>query len=275
MSKSNLKNYSKINQIILRFDEAASQYDLERTAIGYRIRHALIRGLLLEVCMHSNLALDLGCGTGQYAILMEQMGFTVIGVDFSKAMLLVAKSKKSKSRRSNPLQLVRSECSKLPFKDGLFDVIVCISVLDLIPLYNKLLNESYRVLKYGGKLILCIDSLWSPSQICTVVRELLHRRKNSKHAPDVLHYRNLTNSMKTEGFVIEKFIGDLLLGQLLTPFLFDPKRNNVAKKMLKVVKPLDFYLTRMWLLKPLSAHYIIQARKGNAELEHQLHSAVT
>lgn len=267
MSKSNLENHSKIKQIKQRFDEAASQYDLERTAMGYRIRHALIRSLLLEVCMHSNLALDLGCGTGEYAILMERMGFTVIGVDFSKAMLLVAKSKKRKSRTSNQLQLVRSECSRLPFKDGLFDVTVCISVLDLIPFYNKLLNEIYRVLKHRGKLILCIDALWSPSRICTVVRELLRRRKNSKYTPDVLHYKNLTNSMKTEGFILEKFIGDFLLGQLLTPFLFDPKRNNVAKKMLKVVQPLDFYLTRMSLLRPLSAHYIIQARKGNDELE--------
>lgn len=275
MSKSSLKNYSKINQIILPFDEEASQYDLERTAVGYRIRHILIRSLLLEVCKHGNLALDLGCGTGEYAILMERMGFTVIGVDFSKAMLLVAKSKKRKSRISDQLQLVRSECSRLPFKDGLFDVVVCISVLDLIPFYNKLLNEIYRVLKYRGKLILCVDSLWSPSWICTVVRELLCRRKNSEHAPDVLHYKNLTNSMKIEGFIIEKFIGDFLLGQLLTPFLFDPKRNNVAEKMLKVVQPLDFYLMRISLLKPFSAHYIIQARKGNEELERQLHSALT
>jgi len=267
MPKSNLENYSKVNQIKQRFDEAASHYDLERTATGYRIRHALIRNLLLEIRMHNKFALDIGCGTGEYAILMERMGLTVTGVDFSKAMLLVAKSKKRKSRTSDQLQLVRSECSMLPFKDGLFDVAVCISVLDLIPFYNKLLNEIYRVLKHGGKLILCVDSLWSPSWICTVVRELLRRRKNSKHAPKVLHYKNLTNNIKTERFVIEKFIGDFLLGQLLTPFLFDAKRNNVAKKMLKIVQPLDFYLTRMSLLKPFSAHYIIQAKKGNEELE--------
>lgn len=267
MPKSNLKNYSNINQTRQRYDEAASQYDLERTAIGYRTRYALIKSLLLEVCMPSSLALDLGCGTGEYALLMERMGFTVTGVDFSKAMLLVAKSKKRRSHASDQLQLVRSECSRLPFKDGLFDVALCISVLDLIPYYNKLLNEIYRVLKYRGRLILCIDSLWSPSWICTLVRELLRGRKNGKHAPDVLHYKNLTNSMKTQGFIIERFGGDFFLGQLLTPFLFDSKRNNIAKKTLKVFQPLDFYLTRMSPLKPLSAHYVIRARKGNEELE--------
>jgi len=266
MPKSNL-NYSSINQTRQHYDEAASQYDLERTAIGYRTRHALIKSLLLEVYMPGNLALDIGCGTGEYTLLMERMGFTVTAVDFSKAMLLVAKSKKRKSLSSDQLQLVRSECSRLPFRDGLFDVAVCISVLDLIPLYNKLLNEIYRVLKYGGKLILCADSLWSPSWICTVVRESLRGRKNGKHAPDVLHYKNLTNSIKTQGFIVERFIGDFFFGQLITPFLFDPKKNNVAKKILKVFQPLDFYLTRMSPLKPLSAHYIIRAKKGNEELE--------
>lgn len=209
----------------------------------------------------ATLLLDLGCGTGEYAILMERMGFTVTGVDFSKAMLLVAKSKKRKSHASDRLHLVRSEGSELPFKDGLFDVAVCISVLDLTPFYNQLLSEIYRVLKYGGKLILCVDSLWGPSWIYTVVRESVHRRKSGKHAPNVLHYKNLTNSMKTEGFIIENFLSDFFLGQLLTPFLFDPKRNKVAKKMLKIVQPLDFYLTRMSLLKPFSAHYIFRAKK--------------
>ena len=67
--------------------------------------------------------------------------------------------------------------------------------------------------------------------------------------------------MKTEGFIIEKFLGDFLVGQVLTPFLFDPKRKNIAKNLLNVVQPLDLYRTRMELLKPFSAHYVIQARK--------------
>lgn len=265
MTKSDLENYTEINLIKRRFDEAAAQYDVERSAIGYRIRHDLIRSLLQDLCQHNNLVLDLGCGTGEYTILLEQMGFMVTGVDISKAMLGVVKSKQRKSRRSTRIQLIRAEGSRLPFKEEIFEVVVCISVLDLIPVYKKLLKEISRLLKDQGKLILCIDSLWSPSRIWTGVRDLVRRRNKSKRVPEGLHYKHLTKSMKTEGFIIEKFLGDFLMGQVLTPFLFDPQRKNVAKELVKVIQPLDGYLTRMGLLKPFSAHYIIQARKEDKE----------
>ena len=266
MPKSDLENYTEINLIKRRFDEAAAQYDVERSAIGYRIRHALIRSLLQDLCQHNNLALDLGCGTGEYTILLEQMGFMVTGVDISKAMLGVVKSKQRKSRRSTRIQLIRAEGSRLPFKEEKFEVVVCISVLDLIPVYKKLLKEISCILKDRGKLILCIDSLWSPSRIYTGVREWFGRRKKSIRIPEGFHYKNLTNSIKMEGFIIETVLGDFMLGQVVTPFLFDPRRKKVAKKLLKVIYPIDVYLTRMALLKPFSAHYIIQARKSNEEV---------
>ncbi len=263
MVKSNRKNYTTIKQLIKRFDKVAAQYDVERTAIGYRIRHFLIKSLLRELYKCNNLGLDVGCGTGEYTILMEQMGFTVTGVDVSKGMLRVARAKQRKVCRSDRLQLVRAEGSRLPFKECIFDVVICIAVLDIIPFYKKLLKEISWVLKGSGKLILCIDSLWSPSRIWTGVRDLVRRRNKSKRVPDRLHYKSLTKSMKTEGFIIEKVLGDFLMGQVLTPFLFDPQRKNVAKKLVKVIQPLNGYLTRMELLKLFSAHYIIQARKGD------------
>ena len=218
MAKFNVKKYVKLKQLIRRFDEAAVQYDIERTAIGYRIRLVLIRNLLRELCKHSNLALDVGCGTGEYTLLMEHMGFTVTGIDVSEGMLRVARVKQRKARRADRLQLVWAEGSELPFKEGIFDVAVCIAVFDLIPFYKKLLKEMFRILKKRGKLILCIDSLWSPSRIWNGVRDVMWRRNKSKRGPEVLHYRNLTKSIKTEGFIIEKFLGDFLLGQALTLF---------------------------------------------------------
>ncbi len=269
MPKIRFWAYSEANQNVLRFDGVASRYDFERAAIGYRIRHALIRRLLLEVGTRRSLALDIGCGTGEYALLMKRMGFTVAGIDLSRGMLHEAKSKTGEACASDQPQLVRSECSRLPFKDGLFDVAVCISVLDLIPFYNKILHEIYRTLNYGGKLILCIDSLWSPTLICTAVRRFLHRGIG-RHASPALHHRNLTKSLRSQGFVIERFYGDFLLGQLLNPFLFDPRRRDVARKMLRVFEPIDSYLTRISLFKPLSAHYIVQARKRDEEHQPQL-----
>jgi len=63
------------------------------------------------------------------------------------------------------------------------------------------------------------------------------------------------------GFVVERFFGDILLAQVLTRLLFDPKRTVLAGKVLKATQPMDSYLTNLPLLKSLSAHYIIEAKK--------------
>jgi len=244
------------------FEKKASQFDAERLALGYRIRYAIIANLLLRVYKQGATALDMGCGTGEYAMLMERIGFEVTGVDFSKAMLLVCHSKIKGLQESNQPQVVNSECSKLPFGSNMFDVLACIAVLDCVPNYNELLGEAYRVLKENGALIVCVDSIWSPSSFCTKALELLQRGKVN-NGTLCLQYKCLTDYMRICGFVKEKFVGDIFLGQVLTGFLFNPEKNDVTSKILKIFQPIDSYLTRLSLLRPFSAHYIIQARKNS------------
>jgi ubiquinone/menaquinone biosynthesis C-methylase UbiE len=254
--------YSQIKRSLDLFEEKASKFDAERLALGYRIRYAMIANLLLEVSKLGATALDMGCGTGEYTMLMERIGFEVIGVDFSKAMLLMCHSKIKGLQESNQPQLVNSECSKLPFESNMFDVLACIAVLDCVPNYNELLGEAYRVLKDDGALIICVDSIWSPSSLCTNARELLQREKVNNSAL-CLQYKCLMDCMRVCGFAKEKFVGDIFLGQVLTGFLFNPEKNDVTSKILKIFQPIDSYLTRLSLLKPFSAHYIIQARKNS------------
>jgi ubiquinone/menaquinone biosynthesis C-methylase UbiE len=250
----------KMKQSLLYWEVRADDFDLERTALGYRIRHAIVANLLSTVFKSNKVALDLGCGTGEYTMLMQTMGFDVVATDFSKAMLTTAQSKIEKLPAPMHVQLVNSECSRLPFENGVFDVIVCIAVLDCVPSHNRVLNEAYRVLKNEGKFVVCVDSVWAPSFLCTKTLELIRKRHN-RNLGWSLNYKNLADSIRAQGFIIEKFYGDILVGQVLTSLLFDPRRNYLTKKIMKVFRQLDFYLSRLVFIKSLSAHYIIEARK--------------
>jgi SAM-dependent methyltransferase len=50
------------------------------------------------------------------------------------------------------------DVESLPFLDGSFDAAVCSGVIDYLPTDDKLLGEAARVLKPGGRLIVCLTN---------------------------------------------------------------------------------------------------------------------
>lgn len=246
-------------EVMTRFDEEALKFDFERTAAGYRLRHRLVKSLFVKEYKTGAIALDLGCGTGEYTISLAQAGFQVVGGDFSKSMLTVARSKILwRKELSEKIQLIRLESTRLPFRSEFFDAITCIVLLDWVPDSLRLLDEVNRVLKHQAKLIICVDALWSPYRI---YRKMQLAIGHQKRYACILNSRELQHTLAACGFVVKKFFGDVLLAQVITRLLFDPKATALADKVLKATQPFDRHLTNLPLIKYLSAHYIIEARK--------------
>jgi malonyl-CoA O-methyltransferase len=89
-------------------------------------------------------ALDLACGTGRYALLLEQQGAaSVVAVDMSPEML----------RRAPLSQRVRADMSRLPFVGGLFDLVVSGLAVGHAPRLDEWMREVARVLAPGGHLV--------------------------------------------------------------------------------------------------------------------------
>jgi len=246
-------------EVMTHFDKDASKFDFERTALGYRLRHRLVRNLLIMKYRFGAIALDLGCGTGEYTLSLAEAGYDVIGGDFSKGMLAVAKSKVKRHKLPEKIQFIRLESTKLPFRNEAFDTITCIAVLDCVPGSHRLLVEANRVLKHQATFIACIDALWSPYRISRNVQLVVsHRRR--RHAR-ISNYKELKRTLTTCNFIIEKFFGDVLFAQIISHWLYEPKEKALAGKVLKATQPIDRHLTNMPLVKSLSEHYIIEARK--------------
>lgn len=95
--------------------------------------------------------LDLGCGWGRLYQVFAGRSMDYTGADQSIEPLKIARKK------FPGVRFTKAEMTKLPFKNGEFDKIFCISVFHHIlspDLALQALHEMKRVLKRGGKLIM-------------------------------------------------------------------------------------------------------------------------
>ena len=103
--------------------------------------------------------LDLGCGTGTAARMLQAHGLSVVGLDGSRSMLDAARNKGESS-----LPLVQADFRALPFRDRSFS-----TVFSMFDSLNNLLTpadlqqafrEVYRVLIPGGLFTFDVNTPW-------------------------------------------------------------------------------------------------------------------
>lgn len=102
-----------------------------------------------------NKILDAGCGDGRFIYEIRNKCKNIYGVDYSENAIKFA-------RVFNPnANLTVSNLTKLNYKDGFFDKIVAIEVLEHISKkeLHEVINEFKRVLKNKGKLLITVPSI--------------------------------------------------------------------------------------------------------------------
>jgi len=100
-------------------------------------------------------ALDLCCGHGIVASALAAEGADVIGVDFSPAMLEIA-------RRSVPgVRFIEGDAMALPFEDASFDAVTIGFGMPHVPDPSAAMAEVRRVLKPGGRFAY---SVWQEAE---------------------------------------------------------------------------------------------------------------
>lgn len=94
--------------------------------------------------------LECGCGTGFYSKEIVRHADSVIATDISPSMLALARQRLA-AFENITFQMVNAE--KLPFLSGMFDTILLANLLNTVKEPLAVLRESFRVLKYGGLVI--------------------------------------------------------------------------------------------------------------------------
>jgi ubiquinone/menaquinone biosynthesis C-methylase UbiE len=139
-------------------DNAAFVYDFFEPILmlgkGARYNQEII--FLLNLA-DDNRVLDLGCGTGVLTRAIGDKldggkGGVAIGIDAAAKMIAVARKKRS----SATCRFEVAAAEKLPYEDDFFDAVVSSMFFHHVPLdlKKRSLNEAWRVLKAGGKLII-------------------------------------------------------------------------------------------------------------------------
>jgi demethylmenaquinone methyltransferase/2-methoxy-6-polyprenyl-1,4-benzoquinol methylase len=138
------------------FDRIAGVYDLMNTAMTVGLHHRWRdRAADRAELDPGDTALDLCCGTGDFALELERRvspGGHVVGADFSEAMLEIARSKAAE--RGSAVEFEWADAQELPYRDESFDAVtVGFGVRNLADL-DRGLAEMVRVLRPGGRLVI-------------------------------------------------------------------------------------------------------------------------
>ena len=95
---------------------------------------------------------DLGCGTGETSAALAPFVARTIGVDRSGEMLQAARRR---LRDMPAAEVRRGELEALPIEHGELDAAVILLVLHHVPDPGAVLVEAARVLKPGGRFVVC------------------------------------------------------------------------------------------------------------------------
>lgn len=112
----------------------------------YLIYKFLFRDLQDAISMHARGdVLDIGCGNKPYEQLFTGGG-RYVGCDIVQSS-------------GNRVDVI-CDVTNIPLEDGQFDTVFSTQVLEHVADHQKMLNEAYRLLRPGGKIILSAPMAW-------------------------------------------------------------------------------------------------------------------
>jgi SAM-dependent methyltransferase len=97
--------------------------------------------------------LDIGCGPGNFSLLLAEAGFSVIGVDAYDPLITLAQEKRRAQRLTNLAFKHGDLVTDVPFPPEQFDQVINVHFLYAHRDPAAVLRAAYRVLKPGGHAV--------------------------------------------------------------------------------------------------------------------------
>lgn len=185
--------------------------------------------------------LDIGSGYGRDAIALSGASNRVWGIDIAEHRIAQAGTNVLKANKEDRVTICNMDAHNLQFPENFFDVITATSLLMWV---NKarLLDECRRVLKPGGKIIFCMETM--PEN--PVLK--LHRRRTT-----VLERERLVSRIKLDelGPLASRFSAMhseqfYLVSPVLYPFALRCPRSKFVRALIRSLQLLDAGILHHW-----------------------------
>ena len=194
----------------------ANNFNEEQT---YIVGGAIQQAILERLSGESDLGelIELGCGTGFYTKVLAANASHVTATDLSDEMLAVARKQLIDCQN---LAVEKADCEKTDFPDGKFDSIFMANLVHVMENPSKVLQESYRILKDGGLLLVIGYTGYGMKRLEMIKMGVRFFRKWGKppaHAKGKLSPDDLRSLVEGAGFKVEEvqFMGDKVKGLYL------------------------------------------------------------
>ena len=132
------------------FDEVAPKYDRTNSLLSlgnsFLWRVQTVKAI---APVKGERILDVAAGTGTSSAAIARHGSDVVALDFSPGMIEVGR------RRHPSIEFVEGDATALPFKANEFDAATISFGLRNVENPRKALKELYRVVKPGGRVVIC------------------------------------------------------------------------------------------------------------------------
>ena len=127
-------------------EHAVSGWSAEGLARRFRLFRRVLTALPIPERAD---VLELGCGAGTYVRYLAGLGHVVVGVDYARPSL--ARAVEADPGRKG--RYVAADGYDLPFRQGSFDLVVCIGVLQASGGPERILDEIARIARPGGLVL--------------------------------------------------------------------------------------------------------------------------
>ncbi|NLG73758.1 MAG: ubiquinone/menaquinone biosynthesis methyltransferase [Chloroflexi bacterium] len=171
---TNLTGTERSQYVQSMFTRIARHYDLMNRLMtaGQDLRW---RKMVIQLAdlPEGGLLLDLGTGTGDlaYEALCQVPSVQTVAADFTLEMMRIGKAKPERST----LQWTAADALNLPFPSEHFDAVVSGFLMRNVADVRRALNEQYRILKPGGKIVILDTTPPPASPLAPLIRFHMHR----------------------------------------------------------------------------------------------------